>query len=476
MQPIKALLASIALHLLPTFLLAETIADFEGGYFKMIKKDKNVYPLDIGVGSVSDGLIPLAYADINNDSYTDFISTNTAKNLLRIHLFNKVKNVFEVTQTIDFGGKSIIGVMADDMDTDNNVDLVVTFSEIPSSIDQYRLPRKVGVLLQQSGSTYGDSSSMRVTQEVPTGEPVMFQTFNDQTKQLQTFFILQTSSSERLVFYMDGSKNLGTMPFTNLLVTGNSNCLNYQDNVVNSQNQLDSRRGSHFIDINGDCQPDLILQTLDKNENQYMEFYYAVGTTGFCLVQSKLIDNQNFSMAAFADMNNDGGNDLLILSQDLTLHVFINSISADQENLCKTATLTDFPYQGLDSLITPQYSAYHFFFKLQPNGVPANRYQSSFVPGSGVIRTGDLDLDGYIDITFQYMISGDSPKVAFYQNSACSSEYIDMASKNYAGGNPDFSRCRSYNMMTDYVSIVSNPATGNQNVFSVSFFDFAELG
>lgn len=62
------LLAMLIVGLLATSIVTETIDDFEGGYFKIIKKDPDVYNLDIGIDTFSDGMIPLAYADINSDS------------------------------------------------------------------------------------------------------------------------------------------------------------------------------------------------------------------------------------------------------------------------------------------------------------------------------------------------------------------------------------------------------------------------
>ena len=58
----------LLLALLATAAMTETIDDFEGGYFKIIRKDPDVYNLDIGIESHDDGVIPMAYADINSDS------------------------------------------------------------------------------------------------------------------------------------------------------------------------------------------------------------------------------------------------------------------------------------------------------------------------------------------------------------------------------------------------------------------------
>lgn len=62
------LIALLIVALLSTSVMSETINDFEGGYFKIIKKDPDIYSLDIGISSYDDGMIPVAYADINSDS------------------------------------------------------------------------------------------------------------------------------------------------------------------------------------------------------------------------------------------------------------------------------------------------------------------------------------------------------------------------------------------------------------------------
>lgn len=48
--------------------VAETISDFEGGYFKIMKLGQGIYPLDVGIQQADDGTITAAYGDFNNDS------------------------------------------------------------------------------------------------------------------------------------------------------------------------------------------------------------------------------------------------------------------------------------------------------------------------------------------------------------------------------------------------------------------------
>lgn len=64
----KKSLRLVLAGLLLALAACENINDFEGGYFKIIKKEPNIYNLDIGIKTYDDGAIPMAYADINSDS------------------------------------------------------------------------------------------------------------------------------------------------------------------------------------------------------------------------------------------------------------------------------------------------------------------------------------------------------------------------------------------------------------------------
>lgn len=64
----KWTLALCLLLILAAIVASETIGDFEGGYFKFIKKDPKLYNLDVGITQPSDGSIMMAYGDFNSDS------------------------------------------------------------------------------------------------------------------------------------------------------------------------------------------------------------------------------------------------------------------------------------------------------------------------------------------------------------------------------------------------------------------------
>lgn len=68
MQVSLGVKAVLLLALLAAPARLETISDFEGGYFKFIKKDAQLYKLDVDIANPSDGNIVMAYGDFNSDS------------------------------------------------------------------------------------------------------------------------------------------------------------------------------------------------------------------------------------------------------------------------------------------------------------------------------------------------------------------------------------------------------------------------
>lgn len=165
---------------------------------------------------------------------------------------------------------------------------------------------------------------------------------------------------------------------------------------------------------------------------------------------------------------------MLLLMEDMTLHTFYNNIPIDQKELCKGTTSFTLAYSGLDQMATREFGNNHFYFPLPIPGGNALYYYDSNVPGTGVIRTADYDLDGWVDIAVQYKYNDtNTPHVGFLQNVPCS----DDLKRNMTQNNPNLNtgNCRYFTFMNDNVNTVTSPA-GNPPVLSVSFFDYAELG
>ena len=63
---------------------------------------------------------------------------------------------------------------------------------------------------------------------------------------------------------------------------------------------LSNDKGSSVIDFNGDCKPDLVLETVGGTTN-YLEFYITTDT-GFCLIEQKSVPGDTL-MASFGDIS-----------------------------------------------------------------------------------------------------------------------------------------------------------------------------
>lgn len=133
-----------------------------------------------------------------------------------------------------------------------------------------------------------------------SGEPVMFQQFNEKRQELETFIILQTQADKREVFWIGDSKNVERKDFNEILVQSTNGACGNSDSV--KFNTLSNTKASSTVDINGDCVPDLVLESDDPSitNKKTLEFYYAT-TTGFCLVSVKYLDD-DYLMATFADI------------------------------------------------------------------------------------------------------------------------------------------------------------------------------
>jgi hypothetical protein len=128
----------------------------------------------------------------------------------------------------------------------------------------------------------------------------MFQQFNEKRQELETFIILQTEADKREVFWIGDSKNIERKDFTEIMVQSTNGACQSSDLV--KLNTLSNTRASSTVDINGDCVPDLVLESEDPSnpDKKILEFYYAT-TTGFCLISVRSLDG-DYLMATFADI------------------------------------------------------------------------------------------------------------------------------------------------------------------------------
>lgn len=134
--------------------------------------------------------------------------------------------------------------------------------------------------------------------DTATGQPFMFQMFNSNNQMLQTYFLMQMSPGNRYVYSLQASKFV-SVDFKTLLVNqGNSKppCQDYA--TVNSYT-MSNTKASSFVDLNGDCMPDMVIESVSSGKN-YLEFYIYT-QNGFCHLDKVMVTSS--LMATFADVS-----------------------------------------------------------------------------------------------------------------------------------------------------------------------------
>lgn len=130
----------------------------------------------------------------------------------------------------------------------------------------------------------------------------MFQMFNSQKENLQTYLLINTESNKRTVYWIGENNQLLSRDFSEFVVSsGDSACNSYSD--VNNK-VINPNKASSFVDINSDCIPDLILETVQtSDQTNFLEFYlFRPSSQKFCLVSVEAIP-QNYLMASFGDLS-----------------------------------------------------------------------------------------------------------------------------------------------------------------------------
>jgi hypothetical protein len=98
-------------------------------------------------------------------------------------------------------------------------------------------------------------------------------------------------------------------------------------------------------------------------------------------------------------------------------------------------------------------------------------YISSDILGTGVIRYCDLQLDGKPDIAITFTGNNQKPVTKFFTADTCTDDYKSLMNIPQPSNNFDFSKCRYFRPADNTVDLIQNLTS-----YSVSFFDFAELG
>lgn len=148
----------------------------------------------------------------------------------------------------------------------------------------------------------------------------------------------------------------------------------------------------------------------------------------------------------------------------------MNKFTSDSANLCQKNDATTEPFEGFND---PDSKENHFTYKLiAPGPSQFKPYNNSNLPGTAVIRMGDLDLDGKIDLAITLTQDGAEPKTHFFMNQDCDEDFKKKLTSS--GQQINWDKCRKFAEKTEISSGMS--ILDNVNIYSTSFFDFHEIG
>lgn len=246
----------------------------------------------------------------------------------------------------DFKANEFIkGVILNDLNGDGMNDLIVTVQITPGNSTVYFVPYDAATKL------YNPKSKVVIATGVVTSEPTIFQIFDNQRNVLVPYLVVQKAT--RFVYTVSSNGIVSEQPFDQFSVA-NAGCLEYSQ-VSSRGLALAETKGGSVADLNGDCIPDLVFESVDKSGNSFLEFYYyqQAGNgllAGFCLVGITPIGPNNLS-ATFVDLNNDGTSDLILVnSETLRVDVHLNRFTnTNLKELCLPNAEKLIPYIGINT-------------------------------------------------------------------------------------------------------------------------------
>jgi hypothetical protein len=116
----------------------------------------------------------------------------------------------------------------------------------------------------------------------------------------------------------------------------------------------------------------------------------------------------------------------------------------------------------------------HYYYVLQPGFANGTAYRNPKIPGTGIPRFGDIELDGYQDMILtisQPTVANTPVNTYFFGNVPCPQNIVDGLKGKNASFDPSNCRYLDGNQLNSQLSIIRSKTS-----YSVSFFDFAELG
>ena len=153
--------------------------------------------------------------------------------------------------------------------------------------------------------------------------------------------ILYTDENDQLMVGQIVGNTLQKKKFNDEYVIPNTEMTFCQEPV--SADFISVPHSNSYLDLDGDCMPDIFLTKESANGTFYFEIYVQRqgANQRYCLVQSQAIDVSatGIPLFDFADINRDGMMDLIYISNGaiFTHYNLYPSNPTDADSLCKSA-------------------------------------------------------------------------------------------------------------------------------------------
>lgn len=372
--------------------------------------------------------LPFAYADFNADKRIDIYCVADAGRRVEIWTAQEREPLFNLNQSFNLkGNQTIVNLVPADFNGDSVIDLLVTY--------------EVGSAYQMS-LFLGDKPTKTTNSIIPS----------------QEIIIDMTILGQPFVADFDGDGKVGVLVQT----AANRTYLNFNDNgnllplqyQVGSPRQLLNGYASAITDVNNDYKPDLVLTSKDTTTKSAMfEVWETVSDhTGlFSLSDEYSVPDTSFiyGQSIFADFDSDGS--------------FEHLLPACKDVKCKNSTIFIYKDSRWNEL---PIDFGHYTF------VPPSEADDTWGNAGIVIKAGDYDLNGYLDLLAVLKFNNDSAAGA-NKNSNHNIETYAILLSNIPSGNstvsPTFTR--TFKIESHIITLF-----GHNNVVQASFFDLNDDG
>ncbi|CDW73884.1 UNKNOWN [Stylonychia lemnae] len=434
--------------------------------------DEGLYEVDVGLRAAEGetGSHLQAFADINNDRYTDIITINEAKTVFTVHLYEPAKKMFVYQKSFKPSDCQKITNIAVGRSVDR-IRLFITCqtSSISSQSTSTSNHGTVIKLFDKYGK-YVDFEEQKMQIPIESGSQPFIADLNGDY--LEDIIYTDVNHDIKVAFQKRNPAELFVTDFDQaLLVTDETEGCLQKKNV---KRKLSVPHSTSLIDFDGDCLSDLFITVTEVNSGKsFYEIYIRRekelqddlnqddpqnisanqtqldsslrGMNTFCLVSREEIPSSTNNLFHFADVDRDAMIDMLFVTKnDLSLHVYHNKLQNLQntlnqqgqsglgQNFKQVCADTNRPINKIKDIfqsfsqIEEKYVVKQLISK-DSNAVDMYSDDEQSMPGR--LYIGDVTSDGFPDILITMKYINGTTKSHILVNSPCDSMCTPKAAK-----------------------------------------------